>query len=262
MKAIKLIIAALGLTTALAANAQEDRWAEYGPSNTDYQSGFIVRGGYSIGGTMPIPVPAEIRAIREFSPKGGGMIGVEGYKMFNKRWGLKAGWHFFHQGFHTAAEVKGYQMTIEMDGESLSGYFTGTDVTNSELFGMRFPVSATFRISPRWNVSLGPYLTTYFKKTFEGEVYENRAGQGYLRVGDPTGQKVELTRGSATYDFHDNMRSWGGGLELQFDWQAMRHMNVFAQLDWGLSNALENDFKAVAFKMYPVYGTLGVAYRY
>lgn len=251
------------LSLPLFAHAQEDRWATFGPTNTEYNAGFIVRAGYTIGGTMPMPIPAEIRYIAEFSPRGGGMIGVEGYKMFNRRWGLKAGWQFFHQGFHTAAEVKGYQMTVETeDGESLSGFFTGTDVTNSELYGMRFPVSATFRISPRWNVSLGPYLCTYFKKTFEGEVYENRAGQGYIRVGDPTGQKVDLTRGSASYDFHNNMRSWGGGVQLQFDWQALRHMNVFAQLDWTLSNALENDFTAVAFKMYPVYATFGLAYRY
>ena len=42
----------------------------------------------------------------------------------------------------------------------------------------------------------------------------------------------------------------------------MKHMNVFAQLDWGLANTFEPDFKAVAFKMYPIYATVGLAYRY
>lgn len=262
MKAIKYFMAAiLGLST-LTASAQEDSWAQWGPTNTSHNAGVIVRGGYSLGGTMPLPIPAEMRAVREFSPKGGGMIGADLYQMFNKRWGLAMGFHFFHEGFHTLAEVKGYQMTIEMDGESLSGYFTGSDVTNTEMWGLTMPLLATFRISPRWNVSLGPYITTYFKHTFEGEVYENRDGVGYLRVDTPTGQKVELAKGSNSYDFSENMRSWGSGLELQFDWKALKHMNVFAQVDWGIAGAIDPDFTAVAFKMYPIYATFGLAYRY
>lgn len=258
----KYILIAACMLSAATMNAQSNRWDEFGPTNKQTNAGFIVRAGYTVGGTMPLPIPAEIRAVKEFSPKGGANIGLEAYKMFNRRWGIKTGWHFFYEGFHTAAEVKGYQMTIDMDGESLSGYFTGTDVTNTSMWGMTIPLLANFRLSPRWNVSLGPYFSTYFKTQFEGEVYENTAGQGYLRVDNPTGQKVELTKGSNSYNFGKNMRQWGGGIELQFDWQAMKHMNVFAQLDWGLSNAIEPDFTAVAFKMYPVYGTIGLAYRY
>lgn len=256
-----ILAAALALST-VAMNAQENKWDEWGPTNKETNTGVLVRVGYTFGGTMPIPIPAEMRAIREFSPKGGANIGLEVYKMFNRRWGLKTGAHFFYQGFHTAAEVKGYKMTIEMDGESLSGYFTGTDVTNTTMWGMTVPVLANFRLSPRWNMSLGPYFSVNYKQTFEGEVYENKAGQGYLRVGDPTGQKVELSKGSNSYDFAENMRPWGTGIELQFDWQALKHMNVFAQVDWGLASAIDPDFSAVAFKMYPIYATIGLAYRY
>ena len=52
------------------------------------------------------------------------------------------------------------------------------------------------------------------------------------------------------------------GVELCFDWKAMKHMNVIGKVDWGLSNIWESDFEAVAFKMYPLYATFGVAYRY
>jgi len=219
--------------------------------------------GYSLGGTTPLPVPGEIRAINSFKPKGGGIVGLEVYKMFNRRWGIMAGWHFYHQGFHTVAEVKNYKMSITMDGNTMSGYFTGTDVTDTESFGMSIPVLATFRIAPRWNVSLGPYFSTVFKSTFEGEVYDNEDGVGYLRVDTPTGEKVNMDRNNpATYDFKDDMRSWVGGVELIFDWKAMRHMNVFAELDWGISGALDPDFDAVAFRMFPIYATFGLAYSY
>ena len=263
MKSLKYILAAVLLLGAATVNAQEDSWTKYGPTNTQTNAGFIVRAGYTFGGTAPMPVPAEIRSINEFSPKGGFNIGLDCYKMLSKRWGISAGWHFFYEGFHTSADVKGYKMELVQEGNVMAGYFTGCDVTNTDAWGMKIPVLATFRISPRWNVSLGPYFTTYFKTSFDGEVYEGKNGQGYLRVDDPTGQKVIIDRTNpATYDFKDNMRRWNAGLELQFDWKAMKHMNVFAQLDWGLANTFEPDFKAVAFKMYPIYATVGLAYRY
>ena len=154
-------------------------------------------------------------------------------------------------------------MSLTMDGNTMAGYFTGTDITNTDMWGMTIPLQATFSIGPRWNVSFGPYFSTYFKQSFEGEVYNNSQGIGYLRVDTPTGQKVEITKTNpATYDFSDNMLRWNGGIELTFDWKAWRHLNVFASLDWGLSNIWERDFEAVAFRMYPIYATVGVAYRY
>lgn len=262
LKIARYILTALFLAGGSCLWAQ-DEWSEWGPTNQETQTGFIVRGGYTLGGTAPIPVPAEIRGINEFSPKGGANIGFDAYHLFNQRWGIGAGWHFFYEGFHTSANVKNYQMSITMDGNSMSGYFTGCDVTNTTLFGMSFPLVATYNISPRWSVSAGPYLSTYFKTTFEGEVYDNKDGVGYLRVDTPTGEKINMDRSnSATYDFAENMRRWGAGVELCVDWKVMRHMNVFANLDWGLANAFDPNFKAVAFKMFPIYATLGVAYRY
>lgn len=262
MKAIKYIFAALLLMGVSTSNAQ-DSWKTWAPTNSQTNNGFVVRAGYTIGGTTPLPIPAEIRGINEFSPKGGATVGFDAYHLFNQRWGISAGWHVFYEGFHTSANVKNYKMSITMDGNSMSGYFTGCDVTNTTLFGMTFPLLASYNISPRWTVSAGPYFSTYFKTTFDGEVYDNPDGIGYLRVDTPTGEKINMDRNNpATYDFGENMRQWGAGVELCFDWKALRHMNVFGKVDWGLSNAIDPDFDAVAFKMFPIYATLGVAYRY
>lgn len=256
---MKYIFSFLMMFACISLSAQEtvDKWEKWGPTNKERNAGIIVRVGYTIGGTMPVPIPAEIRSINEFSPRGGGMIGFEAYWMLNKRWGIVAGLHLSQQGFHTSADVKGYEMTTTgEDGESLHGFVTGTDVTNMESWGVTIPVLATFRISPRWNVSLGPYITTYFATKFNGEAY------GYMRLENPLGQKLELGKGTNHYEFGDKMRSFGAGVELQFDWKATKHLNVFGQLDWGLMNALDPNANEVSFPMYPVYGTIGVAYRY
>ncbi len=251
------------LSLSLTATAQvEDKYEKWGPTN-DNNVGVIVRFGYTIGGTTPLPLPNEIRSINEFGPHGGGTIGADLYKMLSKRWGFSVGWHLFYEGFHTSADVKNYKMSLTMDGNTMSGYFTGCDVTDMEMWGLTMPILITWRMSPRWNLSAGPYLSVYFAHKFKGEVYDNKSGVGYLRVDSPTGEKVNITRETpATYNFLNNMRNWDGGIEIAFDWKALKHMNVFALLDWGLSDIMEPDFPAVDFKMYPIYGTIGVAYRY
>lgn len=78
-----------------------------------------INAGYAIGGTTPLPLPAEIRSIDRFRPYGGLNVGFEASKMFGKkrRWGLAAGLHGFLHGMKTGAHVKGYKMAIVRDGE-------------------------------------------------------------------------------------------------------------------------------------------------
>ena len=275
MKQIHYILASVLLSFAFSAHAEEvlpqegsgevDSWQKWGPTQGLTGGGFIARLGYVVGGTTPLPLPAEVRKINSFSPRGGVGLGIDGYRMFTKRWGLSIGAHFFWEGFHTSADVKNYYVWLEQEGEVTKGYFTGTNVTTTEMWGVTVPVLATLRMSPRWNVSFGPYLSCYFKQTFTGEVYDNDKGVGYLRVDSPIGSKINITRENATAypdGFADNMVPIAAGIEVAFDWKAMRHLNVFGLIDWGLTDIWSRNFKAISFNMYPIYGTLGVAYRY
>ncbi len=249
---------------AVAQETEEtqDSWKKWGTADGS-ANGYVLRLGYTIGGTTPVPLPAEIRSLNEYWPKGGVTIGGEIYHMFSKRWGISGGLHIFEEGFHVSADVKNYRMTLTMEGNTMSGYFTGTNITNTTMFGFNIPIQAIYRITPRWSAALGPYAAFYLSHDFSGRVYDNDDGVGYLRVDDPTGEKVNIDRSNpATYDFSEDMRSWNVGLELTVDWRASRRLNVFCMLDWGLTDICGKDFVAVAFKMYPIYGTVGVAYRH
>lgn len=241
--------------------------------------GFIARAGYSIGACAPLPIPAEIRGIQGFAPSGSLHGGVEGYKMIGPRWGLVLGLYASWQGFTTKANVMNYYMEISMDKNKMKGWFTGCNDTKAETFGLSIPVMATFRMGPRWNVSMGPYFSFWLMKKFEGSVYAADAGVfgdepvGYLRVNDngnpgPIGGKVDFgvdasgKRTEATYNFSQDMRTFTCGVEVVFDWKAMKHLNVFGKLNWGLMGAFPGDFEPVQFPMYPIYGTFGLAYRY
>ncbi len=263
MNALKHIVAlALLVVFATSARADGDEYAKWGPTS-ESGAGIIVRAGYTIGAVTPLPIPAEIRSINAFKPNGGATIGFDVYKMLSRRWGMSCGWHFFYEGFYAEADVKNYKMSLTMEGNTMAGYFTGTDVTDVGMWGLTMPLLVTFRVKARWNISMGPYFTVFFKQTFDGDVYDNSQGVGYLRVDDITGEKVNIDRSNpATYDFSDNMRNWNGGIELSADYKITRHLNAFGKLDFGLSNIIDPDFDAIEFKMYPIYGTVGIAYRY
>ena len=256
MKKILSFLLVISLVQTVAAAG--DSWTKWGTPNGS-NTGFLLRAAYVIGGTSPLPLPAEIRSIEAFSPYGGATIGADVYHMFSRRWGIQGGLHLFYEGFHTEATVKNYRMGITRDGNYMKGNFTGTDVTNTKMHGITVPLTCTFAISPRWNVSAGPFATLLFSdlKSFDGEVYD-----GYLRENDPTGQKVEMTADNpATYDFKDDMRHVYWGVQVLFDWKATRHLNAFAGLDWAMSSIFNSDFQTIDFDMYPIYAKFGLAWR-
>ena len=153
---LTLFVSLFALLPVLAQNA--DKYEEWGPLNgKDW--GCLLRTGYVLGGTTPMPLPAEIRSIGTYRPQGGFTVHFDAYKMFSHRFGLMSGVHFFMEGMFTGAEVKNYSMGIQMGEDYLEGRFTGTDETESFMAGFTVPVMATFRLSPRWNMNIGPYAS-------------------------------------------------------------------------------------------------------
>ncbi len=219
---------------------------------------YQVRLGYNIGGTMPLGMPASIRGLNSYNPNANFSVALDAYKPLAGRWGLMAGFHFQKKAMSTDARVKNYSMEIRKGGEVLSGRFTGNVVTDAEQWLVTLPLQATadFR-----NVRLkfGPYFSYALSNNFSGYAYD-----GYLRVDDPTGQKVELgheegERGD--YDFSSDMRHWQFGFDLGADWYFSRRFGAYADVQWGLTGVFRKNFKTIEQTMYPIYATVGVTYK-
>lgn len=215
---------------------------------------YEVKAGFSIGGVSPIPLPAEIRAIESWNPTM--LIAIEGNatKWFSERWGAEVGIRLENKGMKTDAKVKNYNMEMTAaDGGYMKGAWTGyvsTKVRNSYL---TFPVLATFKVSPRWVLKGGAFLSYMAEGDFSGSAYD-----GYLRNGDPTGEKVNVTE--ATYDFSDDLRNFSWGAQLSGEWRAFKHLNIYADLTWGLNDVFKSDFNVIEFNMYPIYMNIGFGY--
>ena len=100
----------------------------------------------------------------------------------------------------------------------------------------------------------------HLSSSFDGYAYN-----GHLRVGDPTGTRVDLGTDEAsrgTYDFSDDLRRVQFGIDVGADWQFSRRYGAYADLSWGLLGAFKSDFKTIEQTMYPIFGTIGLTYKF
>lgn len=182
MKLQRYSLLLCALLTSMILKAQSDE-----PKSLQWSShlGFEyeVYAAVNIGGASPIPLPAEIRHIDGYNPNLNLQIGTTITKWLtpSRRWGVSVGLRLEEKGMKTRATVKNYGMEIVMDGNSVSGNWTGKVRTVYHSKQIAFPIMANFKINNRWKVNFGPYLALALNNDFNGEVHD-----GYLREGGPT----------------------------------------------------------------------------
>ena len=173
--------------------------------------------------------------------------------------GKSTGLFLENKGMKVEASVKNYHMAFVRGSQRLEGNFTGGVSMDVEQWMLTLPIPATYAFNKNVHLKLGPYLSYVRSHKFTGYAYG-----GYIRVGDPTGQKVEIgsDEGSrGTYDFSDSMRSWQFGMLLGVDWYFHKHWGCFADLSWGFTDIFHDSFDTIEQDLYPIYGTIGISYR-
>lgn len=241
-----LAIAALTASTAMGAGIFD---------NLKYN----LRFGYSIGGTAPMDMPSSIRSLDSYKLEPNFSLGLGVYKHLSGHWGITTGLHIENKGMNIDATVKNYHMSIVRGGQSLEGQFTGRNSSEVEQWMLTLPLQATYSFGDNVYLKLGPYMSYVRSHTFRGYAYD-----GYLRVGDPTGPKVEMgsdegSRGS--YDFSDDMRNLQFGMMIGANWYFHKRWGAFADVSWGFTSIFKKDFNTIEQTMYPIYGTIGISYR-
>ncbi len=253
-KRILLVCVAAVTTLLLPARTSDDRTGllkEAWLMGLEYQ----VKAGFNIGGTSPLPLPREIRRINSYSPTIAMSLEGDVHKTFGTSpWGLTIGMRFETKGMKTNASVKNYHMEMTADdGGYMQGAWTGNVRTKVRMSYITIPILATFQAAPRCRIYAGPYLSYATDSEFSGSAYD-----GYIRHGDPTGEKAYIER--ATYDFSDDTRDFNVGLQVGGEWAAYKHFRLYADLNWGINSIFPKNFESITFEMYPIYANIGFAY--
>lgn len=248
----KNIIYSIALLLGLATTSVQGRIL---PDNLNY----TVRLGYNLGGTAPLGMPATIRSLNEYKLQPNYLLGFDVQKDFTEHWGLMVGLRLEGKDMKVDATVKNYHMTIVRGGESLTGFFTGNNVSEAELQMLTIPVMATYKIGNNVLLKCGPYVSYLSTHNFKGHVYD-----GYLRETDPTGPKIEIGTEAdqqATYDFSSDMRRIQWGIDFGADWNIYHRWGLYADVAWGLNGIHKSSFHTIEQTLYPIYGSLGVTYK-
>ena len=58
------------------------------------------------------------------------------------------------------------------------------------------------------------------------------------------------------------LRKFQWGAQLGGEWKAFKHLNVYADLTWGLNDIFKKDFDTITFAMYPIYLNIGFGYAF
>lgn len=223
----------------------------------DYQ----IKAGVNIGGTAPLPLPKEIRSIDSYSPGLAITLEANITKWIDeqKKWGVSLGLRLDNKNMTTEATVKNYGMEIFNDtGGKIEGLWTGGVKTKVKMSLLTVPVLANYKISDRWKLVAGPYFSYTMERDFSGHVYD-----GHLRSPDATGDRVNFTGDNiATYDFSEDLRKFQWGLQVGGEWKAYKHLNIHADLTWGLNDIFKKDFTTISFAMYPIYLNVGFGYSF
>lgn len=249
MNKTRILLTAAVLTTAVALRAAE-------PVG---RMAVALRAGYSIGAAAPMGIPASIRSLESFAPTPNMLVGADVRWPLSGSWGLETGLHFENKGMDVAVTTKGYHMAMVKGGEQLEGLYTGRVEQTTRAWMFTIPLMVTYTLSSRWRLQAGPYLSLLTSKGFSGNVAD-----GYLRKDNPTGQRIEMGHAPeerATYDFSDHMRSCQAGMAVGASYRLARRLDIAADLSWGLSGVMHSSFKTVEQTLYPIYGTLSVAYQ-
>jgi hypothetical protein len=246
-------IVALLFRLPLAARETETLQTEGFSQSVFTNMEYRIKAGILIGGMAPLPFPLKIQKIESYKPLLNISMEAEIMKKFTGKWGLSVGVRLETKGMKTRAQVKNYQMRMIAEDGEIEGVWTGKIEAKVHNSYLTLPVQVVWKFADNWNLKLGPYISCMLEGNFSGYAYE-----GYLREGNPVGEKIEVDE--AIYNFSSGLRRWNWGGQAGVEWKARPHLLTSLDFICGLNSIFEKKFDIIAYNMYPLYASLGFAY--
>lgn len=219
---------------------------------------FELRAGLSLGGTVPVPMPAEIRHIEKYNPKLNVQVEGVATKWLDPHWGVTMGLRMEQKGMVTGARVKDYGTSILQEGVEVEGRWTGEVENNYSASSIVLPVSVAYKVNSYGKVLAGLYGGYRFDGSFTGHVTD-----GHFRVGSPIGDRIDFPAGErATYDFTDRLSRFEAGMQVGGSWRAYKHFLVYAEMRASFTPIFPGSFATLPTRLYPLYLSTGFSYLF
>ena len=260
IKRILLLLLALQLLVISSATAlgssNRNKKKHFFNHNIEYE----INAHFSIGGSAPLGLPAEIRKIESYNPNLQLGLGAHATKWLcdDSDWGLRLGISAHTKGMETKARVKDYRTEVIIDKLYMKGVFTGLVKTRVKNTYLTIPVSMVYKLSDRWNLYGGPHISFTLNPGFDGFVSD-----GVFRQGDSTGDKIQFDEDSqAAYDFSDSVNRIQWGVQAGGEWALRKNLIIFSHLDYDINNLFKKNFNSLSFSLHNIYLNLGFGYKF
>lgn len=252
------LFANMALILATHAVAQGGAW-NGNAKRLDYSLNI----GFNIGGTMPVPLPAEVRKVEQYNPKINPHLGVSMIYTLDpeKKWGIGTEVAFDAKGMRAKDEVKYMHTNVTVSSKNnpeeskVSGDFVGKNTTNVNLHYLTLSFYGVYNLNEKWTLRTGPYLAATLKARFDGRVYDgyllDENGDRYIIDGETTG----------TFDLRDDVRDFDIGVLVGGKFNLNKQLGFTAGMTWGLTDIFYSGATTISFKMQNVYGMIGITYR-
>lgn len=221
-----------------------------------------VRVGLNIGATAPYGIPKGVGII-SYAPIFASIFGFEKELYFAPRWFANVGLQLEYKGMRTRSEVHDfYTEVVQDDGQNVArvaGIFTGENVTRVSRSYITMPLHLGFVVGPHLLLKAGGYASFSLGQSFTGSV-EN--GFLWTKPDPATGVSNKIFIERAEFNFSSKLRRWDFGVEAVATMILSDHLFMDLGLAFGVHEAFSSRFTALPFKMYNIYASFCVGYRF
>lgn len=213
---------------------------------------FYTKVSLNIGGSMPIPVPANIQSVESFNSSYVPSIEFRAIKKLNKNWGGSVGIGLDNKGMKTKTIVKEYAMNLE----DFKGTFRGNVDTEMNFRYLSLPILAHYSLKKTVSLYAGAYYAYLLKGEFKGDAYNGvlNTGANLVKVGEGSKQH---------YDFSNEISNHDCGLNVGLNFLPINeHILLSADFNYGLFSVFSDDFNSVDDEMQHVYGKFSIGYKF
>ena len=218
-------------------------------NNIDYR----LKAGVNLGASTPMPIPNRLSNL-SWSPNIGPFIELSIVVFPDSNIGLSAGTKIEYKKMDVSASVYQLYSEVNIDNLLTKGYFTGTNETHLDVSYLTIPLQGIYKINHNLEFVLGFFASFSLDGNFYGAVKN-----GYIRAGDPTGERTDIE--FSEFDFSDELRNldWGciGGINTYLT----KKLYLNFQINLSLSSLLNTNFAGIPYKLYNLYSSLGLMYN-
>ena len=247
-----IILAILFLLVGQVANSQEvaTKTSDFSRFEFDFNVGL------GVGGSAPIPIPNTFSEM-SWSPELCFTFGYNERFAISRHFGVKLGFQVQHIGMDAVAKVQQIHTQAIVEGDQVEGIFTGYNETKLRVTYIHVPFLLSLKTNNNWNFNVGMHASFKLDGTFEGAVSD-----GYIRMGDATGERVEIDERSPYPDtFSDELADFVWGPEIMVERYFNKNISIFVDVNASINSVLDENFKGLDFQLHNFYVFLGTSIK-